>query len=221
MGLASEIALLIILLIYFSTFYGLALKKGRKYLESYPHGKDNKGYLFQFQDFSLTLAGLAVTAIALIVSIKFEGGFSSLASFTETILFFSISFVTLALSWNLIRFPKGIYHFVSGVLSDIGVLSIGCGLLVFFYSLSTLSFLPTFIIPITFGLFILVFIIFAGWNLRREISFWSLTENSEKLKSENEDKPPKQPESTEQNSNNQEKKENENCKNVNVFVNVS
>jgi hypothetical protein len=175
MGLILEISLLVLLLVYISTFMGFAFTKGRKYLESYPQGKDNKDYVFQFQNSSLTLAGLSITAIVLIVSLKFEGTFSSLTSFSAILLFFSISFVTLALAWDLIRFPREIYHFVSGVLSDIGVLSIGCGFLVFFYSISTFS-LPFVAVPITFGLFILAFLISAVLDLRRYVGFWSLPE---------------------------------------------
>lgn len=167
MGLILEKALLILLVVYFLTFMGLALAKGRKYLESYPQGKDNKDYLFQSQNFSLTLSGLSVTAIALIVSLKFD----ELASFSSIILFFSISFVTLALSWNLIRFPKGFYQFVSGVLSDIGVLSIGCGFLVFFWSYLSFSFLE---IPITFFLFIVAFLYLSYLDFRRYKKPWSL-----------------------------------------------
>jgi hypothetical protein len=185
--LISEIALLVLLLLYFLTFIGFGLGKGRKYLESHAQSKDDENYLPKFQDFSLTLAGLAVTAIALFVGLKFGGTFSSLESFTSIILFFSISFVTLALSWNLSRFPKGTYHFLSGVLSDLGVLSIGCGFLIFFYNISPISFLPFFAIPIAFGFFILFFIILAGLDLRRKITFWS---SSEKETSENKAKKP-------------------------------
>jgi hypothetical protein len=167
MGLILEIALLVLLLAYFLTFIGFALKEGRKYLEAYPQGKSNKDYLFQSQNFSLAMSGLSVTAIALIVSLRFE----ELASFSSIILFFSISFVTLALSWNLIRFPRGYYQFVSTVLSDIGVLSIGCGFLVFFWSYLSFSF---FEVPITFLLFIIAFLCVAYLDLKRYRKLWSL-----------------------------------------------
>jgi hypothetical protein len=185
--LISEIALLVLLLLYFAIFVGVGLGKGWKYLGSDVQGKDDKDYLPKFQEFSLSLAGLAVTAIALFVSIKFGGTFSSLENFTAIILFFSISFVTLSLSWNLSRFSKGTYHFLSGVLSDMGVLSIGCGFLIFFYRISPLSYLPFFAIPLAFGFFILFFIILAALDLRRKIVFWS---SSEKKPSENEEKKP-------------------------------
>lgn len=151
---------------------GLALVKGRKYFELYALGNDNKDYLFQSQNVSLALSGLSITAIALFVSLKFE----ALASFSPIILFFSISFVTLALSSNLIRFPKGFYQFVSDVLKDIGVLSIGCGFLVFFWSNLNYSYIE---LPITFSLFIIAFLIIASLDLRRYNKLWSLPENKE------------------------------------------
>jgi hypothetical protein len=133
---------------------------------SYPEKKDDKNDLFQSQNFSLALSGLSITAIALFVSLKFE----AMASFSPIILFFSISFVTLAISWNLIRFPRQIYRFLSGVFSDIGVLSIGCGFLVFFWSNLNFSYIE---LPIVFGLFIIAFIIIGVLDLRRWNKFWS------------------------------------------------
>jgi hypothetical protein len=167
MGLILEISLLVLLITYFLVFMGFALVKGRKYLMSYSIGKDDKNDLFQSQNFSLALSGLSITAIALFVSLKFD----AMASFTPIILFFSISFATLAISWNLIRFPRQIYEFLSGVLSDIGVLSIGCGFLVFFWSNLSYSYIE---LPIVFGLFILSFIIIAILDLRKWNKFWSV-----------------------------------------------
>jgi hypothetical protein len=184
--LILEILLLVLLVAYFSIFTGLALIKGRKYWASYSQKKDNKDDLLQSQN-SLTLSGLAVAAIALIVSLKFEGTLSSLAGFSAIILFFSISFVTLALSWNLIRFPEEICRFESDVLSDVGVLSIGCGFLFFFYSSFPFFSLPFLPVSITYGIFIVFFLCFACIDFRRYKRLWSL---SEKETSENKKKKP-------------------------------
>jgi hypothetical protein len=170
--LILEILLLVLLVAYFSIFTGLALIKGRKYWQSHSQKNDNKDDLLQSQN-SLTLSGLALTAIALFVSLRFQGTLSSLASFSTIILFFSISFITLALSWNITRFPEEIYCFESSVLSDIGVLSIGCGFLIFFYSSFDAFSLPFFPVPITFGLFIVVFLCFAYMDFRRYNRLWS------------------------------------------------
>ena len=115
----AEYLLLSLLVIYFLAFIALGLLKGRHYLGSYAEGKDLKDYFFHSQNFSLTMAGLSVTAIALIVGLRFD----RLDSFNGTLSFFSISFITLALSWNLIRFPRVYYHYISNILCEIGVLS--------------------------------------------------------------------------------------------------
>lgn len=109
------------------------------------------------QDLALTLAGLSIAAIAFIVSTEFI----NLTPFSPIVLFFSISFLTLALSWNLLRFSNEDYHFVSYALADIGVLSLGCGFFALFYVITSW----TSELRYPFGLFIIAFSIFGIKNL--------------------------------------------------------
>jgi uncharacterized membrane protein len=153
----------------------LGLIKGRKYFKSYSDEKTAGDYLFHSVSVTLTLAGLAVTAIALFVGL----GLESLEQLSSIILFFSISFVTLALSSNLARFPRRAYSLIGDVLADVGVLSIGCGFLVFFVHTLPLSYGLT----LTYSLFIAFFLILSALDFYKYYKYWSLF-NDEKEKKE-------------------------------------
>jgi hypothetical protein len=140
-------ALLILLGVYpcflLSIIFGF---KRSKYLLIYKRKKVD-------QDFSLAMAGLSVTAIALILAL----GYHILLVFYQFVLFFSISFATLTLSWYISRlFQSGYGSFASNVLANTGILSLSSGFLEFFYSVlprnQPIAWLP---IAWALGLFIL------------------------------------------------------------------
>ena len=141
----------------------LGFKKYRKALHSYSLMKDNKKGAFYTEEIVLTLAGFSVTAIALIVSIRFQ----NLALVYSIVSFFSISFVVLALSWNLMRFQTETWDFISSVLADLGILSLGCGFFVFFFRNLSVASPEAYII---FGIFLWAFFGFRLYDLRKRAS---------------------------------------------------
>jgi hypothetical protein len=157
--------LLSLLLGYFLVFLLFGIIKGRHELITYSEGEHSIDYSFHSQNFSLTLSGLSVTAIALFVSLNYD----SLTDFASIILFFSISFIALALSWNLVRFPRRFHRFVSNILSDIGVLSIGCGFLVFFYK----NLGAIIEVTVLYVIFIIAFLALALLELNKYNKYWS------------------------------------------------
>jgi hypothetical protein len=161
-----EEALLILLFCYITGFLLFGLAKGRKYFKSYYSRKSSGDYLFHSIDVTLTLAGLSMTALALIVGL----GFEHLERMSSIILFFSISFVALALSSNVARFPRRSYTFIADVLADVGILGIGCGFLAFFEKE-----LPSFYgLKIVYSIFIIVFMILTSLELFKYYRYWSI-----------------------------------------------
>jgi O-antigen/teichoic acid export membrane protein len=142
----------------------LGLIKGRRYFRSYSDEKTE--YLFHSVNVTLTLAGLAVTAIALFVGL----GLENLKQLSSIILFFSMSFVTLALSSSLAKLPRRAYNFIGDVLADMGVLAIGCGFLIFFEHELPSSYALT----LTYSLFIAFFLILSLLDLYKYYKYWSV-----------------------------------------------
>ena len=166
-SLSLEQWLLILILAYVLAFVLLGVTKGREYFKSYSSGKKVE-YLFHSVDVTLTLAGLSITSSALFIGL----GVENLGRFSSIILFFSISFVVLALSSNFARFPRRFYTFIADLLADVGILAIGCGFLVFFVNELSLSYG----LILIYGLFIAVFVLLSCLDLYKYYKYWSLFE---------------------------------------------
>lgn len=169
-------ALIILLFIYSVFSLSLALIKGKDYLLTFVDDKVASELFFHSQNFTVALSALSITALALFIGLNPNP--IGLAQFSPIILFFSISFVTLALAWNVVRFPKVIYYYISEILADIGILSIACGFLVFFYY--RLPLLNELTLP--FFVFIAFFLVLSTVNLQKYYKYWSnLKRNKQKL----------------------------------------
>jgi hypothetical protein len=117
------------ILVYMVLAIILGLVRGWHYLKGYPDEKAGKEYHRHNESITLTLAGFSLTALALLLSIRFE----ELTQISPTLLFFSIAFTTLILSSIFIRLRiRNLFLYISDVLLNVGLLSIGCGFLVFF-----------------------------------------------------------------------------------------
>lgn len=160
-----EDVLLVLLFAYVITFLLLGVSKGRKYLKGYSK-ESNKDYLFHSVDVTLTLAGLAITALALFIGL----GFEYLERLSSIITFFSISFVVLTLSAMFTRFPRRIYIFIADILADTGMLSIACGFLAFFWY-QPQWFLGSILVYVVF---VLVFVILSALDIHKYYRYWSL-----------------------------------------------
>ena len=170
-SISLEQWLLILLLAYVLIFLSLGLAKGRKYFKSYSSGTESGEYFFHSVEVTLTLAGLSITSLALFVGL----GIGNLNRFSSIILFFSISFVVLALSSIFARFSRRFYTFIADTLADVGLLAIGCGFLVFFVEELSLSYG----LILTYGLFITAFILLSCLDLHKYYRYWSLFEVQE------------------------------------------
>lgn len=158
-----EDTLLVLLFIYVAAFLLLGITKGRKYLKTHPPEEARRDYLFHSVEVTLTLAGLAVTALALFIGL----GIERLEQFSSMILFFSISFVSLTLSSNFARFPRRFFTYMADILADMGVLAIGCGFLVFFErNINSPS------ITITYVIFVTVFILLSALDAFKYYRYW-------------------------------------------------
>lgn len=165
-----EEALLALLFVYVSIFLLLGATKGRKWLKGYS-SKSSK-YLFHSVEVVLTLAGLAITALALFIGF----GLQNLGQLSSIIQFFSISFVTLTLSAVFVRYPRRVYRFMADILADTGILAIGCGFLAF-----SGSHLQNYVgIVLTYGTFIVVFVLLSSINFHKYYKYWtSLVEETD------------------------------------------
>ena len=166
MSLLLEQLLVILIFAYITVFLLFGLIKGRKYFKTYSTEKNIGDYLFHSINVTLTLAGLAVTAIAIFVGF----GLNQLEELSSIILFFSLSFVMLTLSSNIARFPKRAYGFIADVLADAGVLAIGCGFLVFFEQ----KFSLTSALTLVYVFFIGCFLLLSFLDIRKYYKYWSL-----------------------------------------------
>lgn len=127
--ISVDLILLILIVVYMFLATVLGLVRGWKYLKGYPDEKKGKEYHQQNESITLTLAGFSLTALALLLSIQFE----ELSQISSTLMFFSIAFTTLISSFLSIRWRfRNFFIYLSDVFLNTGLLSIGCGLLVFF-----------------------------------------------------------------------------------------
>jgi len=129
--LYPTVELLLLILIGFYIFLAtvLGLVRGWNYLKGFPDEKTGKEYHWHNERITLILAGFSLTAITLLVSIRFE----ELAQISSILMFFSLAFTTLILSHLSIRFRfLNFFIYLSDVFLNAGLLSIGCGFLVFF-----------------------------------------------------------------------------------------
>jgi hypothetical protein len=164
-SISLEQLLLILLLAYVLAFALLGFFKGRKYFKSYRSEKERSDYSFHSVDVTLTLAGLSITSLALFIGL----GVQNLMRFSSIILFFSISFVVLALSSSLVRFPRRYFSFISDILADVGILAIGCGFLVFFEN----ELPQSHDLILTYGLFITAFVLISCLELYKYYKYWA------------------------------------------------
>lgn len=125
-----ELMLLILILVYLVLAIMLGLVRGWNYLKKYPVEKTGRAYHWHNERITFTY-GFSLTALALFLSIQFR----ELAQISSTLIFFSTAFTTLILSSIFIRFRiRNFFLYLSDVLLNTGMLSIGCGFLVFFTS---------------------------------------------------------------------------------------
>lgn len=125
---SPEFLLTLLVIIYLIIAVGFGAYRSKTYLKKHPDEKKGKDYHQQNETVALTLAGFSLTALALLISIRFTE-LSSVSSillfFSESLLFFVISFI--ALRFRFVNFLV----YVSDVLLNAGLLSIACGFLVF------------------------------------------------------------------------------------------
>ena len=127
--ISLELILLILIAIYMVLATVLGLVRGWKYLKDHPNEETGKEYHHHNERIIFILAGFSLTAIALLVSIQFK----ELAQISSTLQFFSIAFTTFILSSLSIRWRfRNFFVYLSDVFLNVGLLSIGCGFLVFF-----------------------------------------------------------------------------------------
>jgi hypothetical protein len=164
-----EEALLILLFAYVMAFLLLGVIKGRKHLKGYSFPEASKEYLFHSVDVVLTLAGLAITALALFIGF----GLDNLEKLSSIILFFSISFVALTLSSSFARFPRRVYTFIADMLADMGILAIACGFLAFFGHQPQWSNG----LVLVYGAFIVIFLALSSLDLYKYYRYWAIIES--------------------------------------------
>lgn len=127
--MSTETLLLILILVYMVLAIVVGLIRGWKYLKTIPNEETGKEYHLHNERIILTLAGFSLTALSLLISIQSR----ELAQISSTLFFFSIAFSSLVLSSILIRFRfMQFLIYLSDVLLNVGLLSIGCGFLIFF-----------------------------------------------------------------------------------------
>jgi len=122
-----EMMLLISILVYIVLAIALASLKGHKYLNNAPREEIGKEYHQHNERINLIFAGFSLTALALLLDFQLS----------SIIQFFSLAFSLLILSFVFLRFRfKNLFVYLSDVLLNAGLLSIGCGFLVFFSNIS-------------------------------------------------------------------------------------
>ena len=129
LSVSLEMMLLVLIAVYMFLAIVLGLNRGWSYLKGFPDEEAGKDYHQHNESITFTLAGFSLTAIALLVSIQFN----ELAQVSSTLKFFSIAFATLILSSLSIRWRfRNFSIYLADVFLNAGLLSIGCGFLVFF-----------------------------------------------------------------------------------------
>jgi hypothetical protein len=84
--------------------------------------------------------------------------------------------VAFAVSSDFARFRRGFYTFIAEVLQNMGILAIGCGFLVFFEKELPSSYGLT----LTYGLFIIVFILLSCLDFYKYYRYLSSFETASK-----------------------------------------
>jgi len=127
---SPEFWLIILVAVYLAVAIGIGSYRSRKYLfEGHPNEKKGMEYHHQNETVTLTFAGFSLTALALLVSIRFD----NLSSISSILQFFSLSLLFFILSSITLRFRiVNFFVYISDVLLNAGLLSIACGFLVFF-----------------------------------------------------------------------------------------
>jgi len=168
MTMNLESVLLALLSGYVLVFLLFGITEGRKYLTSPP--KTGENYLtivFHSEETTLTLAGLAMTALALFVSIQYQ----QLRTITSMLLFFSMSFSSLTLSSILTHFQtRRLYSYMADVFSNAGLLALGCGFLSFF--IEKLGWWNS--ISLVFLFFVIGFLVLSFLHLYKYHRYWKI-----------------------------------------------
>ena len=172
--ISLESALLVLLFGYMLSFLFLGLIKGKNYLISSPKVEEQfVTSILHSEEVTLTLAGLAMTALALFVSVRYE----NLAEITSILLYFSISFSSLILSSCLTHFrTRRLFLYISDVLSNVGLMAFGCGFLVFF--VRTLEWNGG--VTLTFTIFLAGFLTISFLHLYKYYKYWRVLETVDK-----------------------------------------
>ena len=127
LSLETGLFILVIGYLFFSTV--ITFWKGRKFLISRPDEKRGRDYYHNDESHALTLASFSLTALALLVGLLFNKAIP----LSNTIQFFSLAFALMVMSFIFIHFRfANAFLYLSEVFLNGGLLSIGCGFLVFF-----------------------------------------------------------------------------------------
>lgn len=129
MEISPELVLFCLIAVYLLLATILAFFRCRKYLRKHPDEKIGVAYYHNDERNTLTFAGFSLTALALLVGLQIN---RSLVLSSE-IQFFSLAFALILMAFLCLRFRfVNISIYLSDVLLNAGLLSIGCGFLVFF-----------------------------------------------------------------------------------------
>jgi hypothetical protein len=166
--------LFVLLVGYVLSFLLFGITEGRKYLTSPPKiGEEYTTSVLHSEDVTLTLAGLAMTALSLFISVRYE----NLEEITSVLLFFSISFCTLVLSSCLTHFrTKRLFLYMSDVLSNTGLMASGCGFLSFFVRV----FQGSEGLSLIFAIFVASFLVLSLSHVYKYHKYWKILETASK-----------------------------------------
>lgn len=181
MCVSIETLLLSLIFVYIVLAVFLGLVRGWCYLKKRPVEKTGKEYHFHNETIIFSLAGFSLTALSLFLSIQF----SKLAQISSIILFFSIAFTTLIFSSIFIRLRiRNFFLYLSDVFMNVGLLSIVCGFLVFFFSVFVSDILIIVFTILVVGLFLMSLVNYYFFDKYTE--FWREGEKSEQGKTQKE-----------------------------------
>jgi hypothetical protein len=131
-----ELSLTILVVGYLFLATVIAFIRCKKYLKGHPNETKSVSYYHNDERNTLTFAGFSLTALALLVGLQFNGEIP----LSTTIQFFSLAFALMVLSFTFIRFRfVNAFIYLSDVFLNGGLLSIGCGFLVFFVESVSIS----------------------------------------------------------------------------------
>jgi len=127
--LTLELLLFVLIAFYVLFASILAFVGSRKYLADHPDEEIGRAYFQNDERNNLAFAGFSLTALALLVGLQFN----KIIPLSTTIQFFSLAFTLIIISYLFVRFRyMNVFVYLSDVLLNAGLLSIGCGFLVFF-----------------------------------------------------------------------------------------